>query len=1286
MNYYSLSIILFILVFVKYKLLLPFIFFILLYNTTQAQFTPEWLFNAKNINGTGGYKFGWDIATDSLGNSYVIGEFNATADFDPGPGVYNLTSIGLNDGFYAKYDPSGNLVFAYRFGYTLNDYASSLVFDNLGYFYMAGSYEDDISFPGVGGPVTLSGFGPSNTSYFFGKFDLNGNCIFVKGAWGHNNVINIGLDNYNNILLSGTTFEIDFDPSPAYVGYSPPLGSQGLYLAKYDTSGNFIYGKGTDYAYPQAMDVDTLGNIYLTGSFGGTVDFDLGTGTAIFTSVPSSVDIFIAKYDTLGNYIFVKTIGGTATDQGNSITVDNNSNIYITGEYWATTDFDPGLGVSNLINSDGFPDAFVAKYDATGNYIFSTKIGDADNDKGKSILLDNNKNIYVAGQFADTIDVDPGPGVFMIYPDPSLTHNSFIIKYDSLGILIDGNVINTSITSIAFDSSTNVFATGFFSQTADFDPSPATAIITTPANLDVFIAKYDSNCDYLWAGHIGNYAFSSPYNEFAKKVLTDSNGNIYVAGFFTDVIDFDPGPGTAILSSGTTNDIFFAKYDSLGNYQYAKSISSTGYDGFNTFAMDATGNIYITGTFGGTADFDTGPGTYTITDTGSAQDMFIAKYDNLGNLLFAVSTPTIYLVDPTSIEIDNSGNIIVAGSFVDTVDFDSGIGSDSLISAGGYDFFVAKYDPVANLIFANSFGGIANDRCNAIAVDTSNNIYITGYFRNTVDFDPGVALANFTSAGNDDIFFAKYDAGGNYIYSKCTGSFGQDRGRSILLDNLGNIFLAGEFSGTIDPDPSALSDTLISTGAVDVFYGKYDTNGNYKFARSIGGGNDGVNEITLGNNGHLYICGSTNAIMMDFDPGPDTVYEYGIAGGDLFFAEYDTINGDYMSSAIVGSVNLDYAYSLCYDNGDLILAGAFTGIADMDPGAGEFFLQSNSGFDMFVGKYNLSSSTVWPGDANSDNITNNNDLLPIGLYYGETGSARSTISNTWQAFPAVDFGTTMAGGADIKNADCNGDGIIDDNDTLAINLNFSLVHAFAPEESEVRLLASELYFSSASTSYAPGDWVNVDVMLGTATLPVTNIYGIAFNVNYNSSLVQPGSENISYPTSWLGAPGTNAITIGKVNPSGNMLYGGATRIDHNNTSGNGNIATFRFRTLTSISSLSVLNLSIETYMANLANGSAVSLDTSSYNILIDPGLIGINTFEKKNIVVYPNPSPGTFHISGLKKGNQIIVTDMLGKIILEKIADSEYSIIELKEKSNGIYFYKIIDAGAILKQDKIIVY
>lgn len=1268
----------------KYKLLLPIILFIFLFKTTQAQFIPEWLINAKNINATGGFKNGLDIATDSLGNSYVIGEFNATADFDPGPGIYNLTSIGLNDGFYAKYDPSGNLVFAYRFGGLQNDYASSLVFDNLGYFYMSGHYEDEISFPGVSGPVTLTG---SYSEYFFGKFDLNGTCIFAKGEFGQNNVINIGLDNSNNIILSGITFGMDFDPDPDTVYmYSPPLGSQGLYLAKYDTSGNYIYGKGADYAYPQAMYVDALNNIYLTGSFGGTVDFDLGTGTALFTATPSSVDIFIAKYDPLGNYIFVKTTEGTATDQANSITLDNNSNIYITGEYWATTDFDPGPGVANLINSDGYPDAFVAKYDATGNYIFATKIGDEDNDKGTSVILDNNKNIYVAGEFADTIDVDPGPGIFMIYPDPTLVHNSFIIKYDSLGILIDGNVINTSISSIAFDSSSNIFATGRYSQTCDFDPSPAIAIITTPANIDVFIAKYDSNCDYLWAGNIGNWPFSSPYNEFAKKVRTDNNGNIYVAGFFKDAVDFDPSPGTAILNSGTTNDIYFAKYDSLGNYQYAKCISGTGNDGFNSFAMDAMGNIYMTGTFAGTSDFDTGPGTYAMTDSGGFQDMFIAKYDNSGNLLFAVSMPTIYYVDPTSIEIDNLGNIIVTGSFIDTVDFDSGAGTTNLMSAGIYDVFIAKYDPSANLIFANSIGGTATDRCNAIAVDTSNNIYITGYFGSTVDFDPGAGISNFTSAGNDDIFFAKYDAGGNYIYAKCIGSSGQDRGRSILLDNSENIFLAGEFTSTIDPDPSAFADTLTSTGGKDVFYGKYDNNGNYKFARSFGGGNDDLNAITLGDNGHLYLCGTTNAAGIDFDPSPGLAFAYGVGSNDMYFAEYDTINGNYISAAMMGSANNDYAYSLCYNNGSLILAGAFSEIVDMDPGAGVVFLESYSGVDMFVGKYNLSSSTVWPGDANSDNVANNTDLLPIGLYYGGTGSPRSTISNTWQAFPSVDFGTTMAGGADIKNADCNGDGIIDANDTLAVNLNFSLIHAFAPNENETRLLAPELYFSSSATSYLPGAWVDIDINLGTATFPIDSLYGIAFNINYNSSLVQPGSESIFYPASWLGTPSLDAITVGKINPTGNIFYCGETRIDHNNVSGNGKIATFRFQTLTSISSLSPLSFSVQGYTANLADGTAVSLDTSSYTILVAPSTIGINTLEKKNILVYPNPSHGTFHISGLKKGSQIIVTDMLGKIVLEKTANSENDIIELKEKSIGVYFYKIIDDGKILKQDKLISY
>ena len=146
-------------------------------------------------------------------------------------------------------------------------------------------------------------------------------------------------------------------------------------------------------------------------------------------------------------------------------------------------------------------------------------------------------------------------------------------------------------------------------------------------------------------------------------------------------------------------------------------------------------------------------------------------------------------------------------------------------------------------------------------------------------------------------------------------------------------------------------------------------------------------------------------------------------------------------------------------------------------------------------------------------------------------------------------------GSDIKNADCNGDGTIDNNDTLAINLNFSLTHAFAPTNSDLRLVNPNLYFASSGSAYPPGSWVNIDIMAGTSVLPVNNLYGIAFDLQYDVSLVQPGTESLIYPNSWFASPGVDAIKIGKVDALSSTAFAGETRINHTNANGYGKMAT-----------------------------------------------------------------------------------------------------------------------------------
>lgn len=323
------------------------------------------------------------------------------------------------------------------------------------------------------------------------------------------------------------------------------------------------------------------------------------------------------------------------------------------------------------------------------------------------------------------------------------------------------------------------------------------------------------------------------------------------------------------------------------------------------------------------------------------------------------------------------------------------------------------------------------------------------------------------------------------------------------------------------------------------------------------------------------------------------------------------------------------------------------------------------------------ASFIWPGDADNSAIADNNDLLPIGLYYGQTGIPRSSISNVWQADSVADWGITQNNGVDMKHADCNGDGTIDANDTLAINLNLNLTHAIPViNNTSGERAASDLYFITAGTSFNPGDWVNAELWLGTSTSPISNLYGIAFNIHYDVSLVQPGTESLSYSSSWLGTPGTDVLKISKVDALAYTAYGALTRTDHTDVSGYGKIADFKFQIKTSLTSAVTMPLWISNYKANNAAGIEQTFTTSVTEINKATG-----------ITVYPNPFSSQTNISFNEEQNHSIIkiTDVLGKEV--RIIDFSGKILSIEkgEMKDGIYFLQIVDGNKNIVNRKIII-
>jgi hypothetical protein len=451
------------------------------------------------------------------------------------------------------------------------------------------------------------------------------------------------------------------------------------------------------------------------------------------------------------NFLWARQLGGADFDNGNSMAVDNAANVLTTGRFWGTADFDPGIGIFNLIATPGYNNVFVSKLDSVGNFVWAKKLGGNSTSWGNCIATDKMGNVYTTGFFHDTVDFDPGVGVFNLVS--SVGADVFISKLDSSGNFVwakkIGETASNAGQSIFIDSFGNIYTTGYFRGTVDFDPGVGIFNLVSLGWEDIFILKLDSSGNFIWAKHLGSVDEDHGYS-----IAGDPYGNVFTVGYFRDTADFDPGAGTFNLVSAGAVDIFVSKLDSSGNFKWAKSIGGSGDDNAWSVATDGLGNVYATGYFRDTVDFDPGAGTFNLIGD-PASSVYILKLDSGGNFAWAKYLGTPDRVLGFSITTDILNNVYVTGIFVGTADFDPGSGVFNMSRSTGGSLFICKLNSAGNFIWATQFGDTLDTWGNAIKVDGAGNIYTSGWFSNTGDFDPGTGIYNLTSFGWRDIFVHK---------------------------------------------------------------------------------------------------------------------------------------------------------------------------------------------------------------------------------------------------------------------------------------------------------------------------------------------------------------------------------------------------------------------------------------------------------------------------------------------------------------------------------------------------
>lgn len=446
---------------------------------------------------------------------------------------------------------------------------------------------------------------------------------------------------------------------------------------------------------------------------------------------------------------------------------------------------------------------------------WAKSVGGADVDQATAMTVDALGNVYTVGNFTGNSDFDPGPGNTN-FNAPVPQKDVFITKVNAAGNLVwarqlagTGYMDGLGIT---VDAAGHVYATGCFRDTADFDPGPGVQEIEA-VETDIFMCKLDANGSFVWAKKIGSYLFDNYGSAFS--IAADAAGNVYSMGYFKGIVDFDPGPGNAYLTSNGLTDLYVAKYNPSGDLIWARQMGgSAGAEDGRAMALDAAANIYVAGHFYDTADFDPGPAVYNLatSDIGDP-DVFVVKLDSGGQFVWARQMGSTAPEQCFSVAVDGSGNVYTTGLFAGTSDFDPGTGNFDLSSAGGSDVFVSKLDASGNFVWAKQLpGGVNFNAGYGIAVDVAGNVYTTGGLNG--NFDPwGFTLIP------EGVFLNKLDASGNQEWHYEIPGNGNE-GRAVYVDIFGNIYTTGSFATAADFDPGPAVTNLAAAGMSDVFLHK----------------------------------------------------------------------------------------------------------------------------------------------------------------------------------------------------------------------------------------------------------------------------------------------------------------------------------------------------------------------------------------------------------------------------------------------------------------------------------
>lgn len=735
-----------------------------------------------------------------------------SVDYDPGAGVDNHTSPTWVAAVISKYSTDGDYQWTRSIVPGSDDgdvwswqhRMADMAVDLDGGVYIGGTYTaTSVDFDGTDGTDIRTGSGYGNA--YLTKYNAD-------GSYGWTRTLNVGMDEDRvesiTVTSEGAVFAAgfvggydtyDFDGTEGEDSIALPADA--AFITQYSTEGEYgdtLIFLEDNYTQHLPGIVATNNTLWVAGSIADTADFDGTAGTDVLGPNHFRLDGFLTKYgyttatlpdippgggddgggeeppeeenELLPDHLWTKTWGGIERDRLKATTLDDQGNMYVTGDFRSTNvDLDPGAGSDIHTGGNGIEQPlFVGKFDPNGDYLWGKSILIEGIFQPEKIAVDSEGNVYVSGAFQGVdVDFDPGEGSELFTSANSGGNwSGFVLKLSSNGEYVWNKTVgdttgNTYYVSLALDSENNVLLAGkTLASTLDVDPNEGTDQKDMAGAQDTFVTKLSSDGSYDWT----RTQFGSD-SEYIADVAAGNSGDVYFGGYSRSTIVGFEGTDETIANDTEGVAAYFAKYDTDGNFVWLRySMDDSGVY-MDYFTIDEDENVYGGSSYYGDVDFDGTDGVDLFTPADGSGDAFVVKYDKDGNYQYTVVTSIADSYEEAwYITID--GGYMYFGGYADegTHDFDPGSGED-IKEITELSYYLSQVDAETGqyvgtiLLTNNDSDGYAHE-----VFAENGTLVVVGEFASS-DAEFGEEYSPESVAGNEDFFMSLYSLSSNPNYS-----------------------------------------------------------------------------------------------------------------------------------------------------------------------------------------------------------------------------------------------------------------------------------------------------------------------------------------------------------------------------------------------------------------------------------------------------------------------------------------------------------------------------------------